>query len=354
MDELWGIGRLARASGLTVSALRFYDGADVLIPAVVDPHTGYRGYTADQVVAARLLAGLRRTQMPLADIRQVLAHQHDRARVDQLLDAHLRNLEEGLTDARRELAAIRALLQDTLLDNTLLDDRENPMTASVLTFDGSQFAEALRAVRFAVSTDPESAALAGVLLDAAADTLTLVATDRYRLAVASIPCELGGPDHAGVVLAAFADAISATAATRVQLRFEGGSATARAGEVAFTSDVIADPFPDYRRLLPDPRPTSDGVALGDESRTAIIDGPRHTRRRDQDGANYEATVIGVEDDRIVVVPEDTGGIAVNREFLLQAIDAGGDGQLTLALDGPIAPLVIRSSRSTSLLMPVRL
>lgn len=47
MDELWGIGRLARASGLTVSALRFYDGADVLTPAVVDPHTGYRRVTSD-------------------------------------------------------------------------------------------------------------------------------------------------------------------------------------------------------------------------------------------------------------------------------------------------------------------
>lgn len=32
-----GIGRLARESGLTVSALRFYDGAGVLVPAHADP-----------------------------------------------------------------------------------------------------------------------------------------------------------------------------------------------------------------------------------------------------------------------------------------------------------------------------
>jgi DNA-binding transcriptional MerR regulator len=36
------IGEMARASGLTVSALRFYDGAGVLVPAFVDPETGYR------------------------------------------------------------------------------------------------------------------------------------------------------------------------------------------------------------------------------------------------------------------------------------------------------------------------
>ena len=40
------IGEMARASGLTVSALRFYDGAGVLVPAAVDPATGYRTYGA--------------------------------------------------------------------------------------------------------------------------------------------------------------------------------------------------------------------------------------------------------------------------------------------------------------------
>ena len=36
-NELLGIGRLASLSGLPVSALRFYDGAGVLRPSLVDP-----------------------------------------------------------------------------------------------------------------------------------------------------------------------------------------------------------------------------------------------------------------------------------------------------------------------------
>lgn len=44
-NELLGIGRLASLSGLPVSALRFYDGAEVLRPAMVDPATGYRFYS---------------------------------------------------------------------------------------------------------------------------------------------------------------------------------------------------------------------------------------------------------------------------------------------------------------------
>jgi len=57
------IGELARASGLSVSALRFYDGAGVLVPARVDPATGYRWYDAGQVRSARLIARLRRVGM---------------------------------------------------------------------------------------------------------------------------------------------------------------------------------------------------------------------------------------------------------------------------------------------------
>ena len=63
-----GIGEMARASGLSVSALRFYDGAGVLVPAEVDPDTGYRRYADDQLRAARLVASLRRVGMPIAEI----------------------------------------------------------------------------------------------------------------------------------------------------------------------------------------------------------------------------------------------------------------------------------------------
>lgn len=67
------IGEMARDSGLSVSALRFYDRAGVLVPAWVDPVSGYRWYDLEQGEEARLLARLRRAGMPLADIRLILA-----------------------------------------------------------------------------------------------------------------------------------------------------------------------------------------------------------------------------------------------------------------------------------------
>jgi phosphoribosylaminoimidazole-succinocarboxamide synthase len=111
-DTLLGIGQLAKASGLTISALRFYDRSAVLVPAVVDATTGYRLYRPDQVGDARLVAQLRRVAMPLRDVRQVLAAQHDPAEVAAIVEGHLHRLEAGLADARRVLSTVQQSLHD--------------------------------------------------------------------------------------------------------------------------------------------------------------------------------------------------------------------------------------------------
>ena len=100
------IGELARASGLSVSALRFYDKAGVLTPHVVDPRTGYRWYADRHVDAAVLVAAMRGVGVPVKDMAAVLSGTDAHG----LLDRHLGRLEKGLDDARRELRKIHRLL----------------------------------------------------------------------------------------------------------------------------------------------------------------------------------------------------------------------------------------------------
>ena len=331
------IGRMARESGLSVSALRFYDGAGVLVPARVDPATGYRYYAPEQVGAARLVASLRRVGMPLADIREVLANRHDPVAVDALLDRHLRRLEQGLVDARRELSRVRSLVA-----------QEEPVPPTTFTVNGPDLAAALRAVRFAVGGDPELPVLSGVLFDVAPAALTLVATDRYRLATAYVPvAALDGPPVEVVLPVELVDRVPTAGAVTVAL--DGDRVRVAAGGEVLHGAPIAEPFPDYRRVLPaDARPVAvDGPAL----RAAVAAAPRRTVRPEPDGAELEVAVLEQGPDGVRVT--DGEGIAVNREFLLEALDAGGDGQLLLSLDGPIAPLAITGRRSVSVLMPVR-
>lgn len=186
-SDLRSIGELARDSGLSVSALRFYDGAEVLAPARVDPRTGYRWYAPEQLADARLLARLRRVGLPLAEIRAVLGAVPGSGAAQRLMDEHLRRLEDGLVDARRELSSIRRLI----------DQRENPMSTTPaeyrFTVPARQLARALDAVRFAVGGDPELPVLSGVLFDLDGGLLRLVATDRYRIALAEVPVESVAP-----------------------------------------------------------------------------------------------------------------------------------------------------------------
>lgn len=335
-----GIGRMSRESGLTISALRFYDGAGVLVPAHVDAQTGYRYYAPEQLVAARLVAALRRVGMPLAGIREVLARRADSVAVGTLLDAHLFRLEQGLADARRELSSVRSLIEQ----------EEHSVSPTTVTVRGSELAEALRAVRFAVGSDPDLPVLGGVLLDVEAAAVTLVATDRYRLAVAGMRVsELLGPPVRAVVPAVFVDRIPA--ADLVAITLDGATVTVTAGGETLTGELIEESFPDYRRLLPD-GPSPAALLVDDVQRAALASAPTSTMRRDEDGTEYEVVVLAEGPDGIMV-GAGGDGVAVNREFLLEALDAGGPGQLVLSLDGPIVPLVVRSPRSLSLLMPVR-
>lgn len=362
-SELRSIGELARASGLTVSALRFYDRSGVLAPARVDPVTGYRWYTEEQVDPARLVAGLRRVGMPLTGIAEALRHRHRPAEVQRLLDAHLRRLEDGLADARRELSRIRSLI-----------DPEETVVTTRLVLSRTDLAAAVDAVRFAVGADPDLPVLSGVLLEVAPDGVHLFATDRFRLAVARVAGTVDGPPVSALLPVASVDEV------RALLDLDG----ADAAEVVVAADrvtvtvagrrVVAVPlpydFPDFRRLLraqlgdvPTYRIPFDGAAL----RAALTADGVPVCHRAHEGVEHEVVALGLDgrgELRLVDpngVGDGAGGsdalrVAVNREYLLDALGSG-DGQLVLELDGPITPLAVRradDAHAFSVLMPVRL
>lgn len=75
VEELRGltIGEFGRRAGLSVKALRLYEMSGLLPPAQVDPVSGYRRYAVSQLERARRISLLRRLDMPLAVVAEVLA-----------------------------------------------------------------------------------------------------------------------------------------------------------------------------------------------------------------------------------------------------------------------------------------
>ncbi len=96
------IGEFAERTRLSPKALRLYDESGLLVPARVDDRSGYRYYGEDQVDRARLVASLRRLDVPLATVATIV----DLSPADAAMAiAQWWDTVEARTAERRELAA---------------------------------------------------------------------------------------------------------------------------------------------------------------------------------------------------------------------------------------------------------
>jgi DNA-binding transcriptional MerR regulator len=109
VDDLLPIGRFAKATRLSVKALRHYDELGLLRPAQVDPSSGYRYYRPAQANRAEAIRILRSVDMPLEEIGALLAADGGEP-VAEHLRRHRERLEARLAEHRRMLAYLERLL----------------------------------------------------------------------------------------------------------------------------------------------------------------------------------------------------------------------------------------------------
>src|SRR5690625_7512053 len=106
MDESWlTAGAFARRSRLSAKALRLYANNRLLVPERVDATNGYRLYHESQLRDARLIAMLRRADVPLTLVADILAA--PRAQRRALIDRHWDDVERSIK-YRRGLLRHRA------------------------------------------------------------------------------------------------------------------------------------------------------------------------------------------------------------------------------------------------------
>ncbi|MAT04727.1 MAG: hypothetical protein CL424_06765 [Acidimicrobiaceae bacterium] len=112
-DHKLQIGAFGELVGLSVPQLRRYDRLELLVPEGRS-EAGYRFYSTGQSGAGRAIALLRSMDMPIADIRRLLAGT-DEAERQQLFRAQRARLEARLDETRQLLHAVDA---HTTSDNT--------------------------------------------------------------------------------------------------------------------------------------------------------------------------------------------------------------------------------------------
>jgi len=122
------VGDFSRATHLSVKTLRHYHEVGLLEPTAVNPDTGYRYYSAGQIPTAQVIRRLRDLEMPVAEVKAVLAAPDAPAR-NALIAAHLSRLEAELTRTRAAVESLRDLLQPP--DGaTAIEHRTVPATAA--------------------------------------------------------------------------------------------------------------------------------------------------------------------------------------------------------------------------------
>jgi len=109
MDTGVTIGEFSRITHLSVKTLRRYHEAGLLQPSRVDPQTGYRYYSLDQVPTAQVIHRFRELDMPLREVGELLAATDPDART-AVIAQHLQRLEGQLDQTKAAVIALRRLL----------------------------------------------------------------------------------------------------------------------------------------------------------------------------------------------------------------------------------------------------
>ncbi|WP_436758085.1 DNA polymerase III subunit beta [Streptosporangium sp. V21-05] len=245
------------------------------------------------------------------------------------------------------------------------------------------FASAVGQVAVAAGKDDTLPMLTGVRVEIEGDTVTLAATDRYRLAVRELKWQPGQPDFSAIAmipgrtLADTAKALGGTGA-EVEIAMSSAGGTGE-GMIGFssagrrTTTRLLDPeFPKYRSLLPTEfsaraeLPTSafveavKRVALVAERNTPVRLAFRGDEVVLEAGSGDEAQAVEVLP---VEFEGDDINIAFNHQFLLEGLGAIDSDVARLQMTTSTKPAILTGGKPADdggvpdyryLIMPIRL
>ncbi len=223
------------------------------------------------------------------------------------------------------------------------------------------------------SRDTSRPILQGVLLSVDQNTIRLVATDSYRLAVCDSNAETSSSDEAFVTIVpgnTFHDVLSSPSMTeQILVGTTDSQVVFVFGNTTYVSRKIEGNFPNYRQLLPSTCNTSIKLDVpefgGALKRVSVIASSNPSVRLDADTGGHLVRLSASSPDQgdsSEIIDADIEGadmsIALNFHYVLDCVNAvSGTDELALELQGPMQPAIFKSYGKINylyLLMPVRM
>jgi DNA polymerase-3 subunit beta len=257
----------------------------------------------------------------------------------------------------------------------LLDAEDFPrlpdLEGDVITMPAPALAETVDRVARAASRDEVRPILTGIMVNVEGSSLTMVATDSYRLSVkrTELSSEIGSPFEANVPARAMrelARIVSQNSVEEIQVAMPGNQIVFGAGGVVLSSRLIDGQFPNYRQLLPDA--FDHDVRL---PRAELLDVTRRIRYLAQRNAPLKMAFAEGELTVAAETPEigdasesmpcgftgEAMEIAFNPQFFIEGIESVETEEVVLRLTSPLRPGLLQPAGSEDfsyLVMPIRL
>ena len=239
------------------------------------------------------------------------------------------------------------------------------------TVDSAVFAEAVAQTAVAAGRDDTLPMLTGIRVEIDGDTLTLAATDRFRLAVRELNWLPDRPDLSTAVLVparTLADAAKTLGgASQVTIALGDGLLGLQAGGRRTTVRLLDVEFVKYRSLLPSSHTTTVDIPVAElgESikRVALVTDRGHHLRMQVGDGSLTLTAGGddegrAEEDLQASVDGAELLIAFNPAYLLDGLGAIGSDTARISFTTPTRPAVLTGKDGDGdgyryVLMPIR-
>lgn len=133
--ELLPIGTFSRLSAISIRMLRHYQQCSVLQPALIDPHSGHRWYSAEQLVTAHWIVRLRDAGLGITEIATALDLADDPVQLRLLMDAQRERLARdraSLDERERAFHRIDIYLEGSTMNINVRTEHMPTITLAAL------------------------------------------------------------------------------------------------------------------------------------------------------------------------------------------------------------------------------
>lgn len=116
---MFSIGTFSKIAQVSITLLRFYDGNDLFKPAYVDPESGYRYYTIDQLPTLNRILALRDLDLSLEQITRLMQDDVSTDDIRSMLLLKEAQIKQTLDEEERRLRKVKSRLKQLGEDGML-------------------------------------------------------------------------------------------------------------------------------------------------------------------------------------------------------------------------------------------